>query len=55
MKENRSIDCAAYERPAVEILEVTVEAGFEVSPGNDGLDYMGSECDNGTLEDGGIW
>lgn len=50
MKENRSIDCAAYERPAVEILEVTVEAGFRSSP-----DYMNGESDNGMLEDGGIW
>ncbi len=51
MKE-KSIDGAAYERPAVEILEFAVECGFQSS----GTDYdMTGESDNGTLEDGGTW
>ncbi len=55
MKENRSIDGAAYERPAVEILKFAVERGFESSDST-GTDYsMTGESDNGTLEDGGSW
>ncbi len=51
MKETRSINGAAYERPAVEILEFAVECGFEGSTG----DNMTGESDNGTLTDGGSW
>ncbi len=54
MKDNRLTDCAAYERPAFEILEFAVESGFQLSGGNEDPNYdLNGQSDAGMLEDGG--
>lgn len=54
MKDNRLIDCAPYERPAIEILEFAVECGFQFSGGNEDPNYdLNGQSDAGILTDGG--